>query len=735
MSVQVADLPVELSALAGVFGVHTTYLDVRRRTQTASIETLQAVLCALGVPWDSLSDARRLIDERRRQVARQGIEPVIVAWNGALPALVITVPIENADEKLRCVVRHERGGEEVVAHRQSVVSADSLEVSEFIANTARGSATVTGRRGLSMPGFVTLELSFETTVDYGFHELVVETTAGLLRTCLISAPGKAFEDSSRKPRRWGCFLPLYALRSARDWGSGDFQDLAELRYWVREIGGEMTATLPLLSAYLDDPCDPSPYAPASRLFWNEFYVAPELTPEFADCEPARRLFGSTDFQAAIADLRASDYVDYRGVMSRKRQVLSLLAEHFIAQRPPRFGEYEQFARQRPKLRDYAEFRATYERRREAWQQWPERLRSGELSPDDYDESTARYHCFVQWLASEQLGQLAKDGEGIDLDLPLGVRQDGYDVWRNRHSYAADAAAGAPPDAFFTKGQNWGFAPLHPEGIRTDGYRHVREFLTNHMARASTLRLDHVMSLRRLYWIPQGFAADQGAYVRYPMDELLAVLCLESHRHRTMLVGENLGTVPPEVNEAMTQRGLRKMFVVQYEAGAKSAGPLKEAPESCVASLNTHDMPTFAAWWAADDVADRHDLGLLAKDDVTLEQQGRAELRRRLVDALGRGGWLQTIEQKSADTASPEPAEAGQVIRGLLRYLAASPAEMVLVNLEDLWQETRPQNIPGTHLERPNWRRKTRFTFEEFRDLPEVKDCLREMDRLRSGPTQ
>lgn len=725
MSIPVTNCPIELAALAGLYGVHTTYLDVRHETQTASPETLQAVLCALGVPLDSLSDASSLIGERRTQLAQQAIEPVIVAWNGKAPAIDVSLPAAHSGQELRCRLRSEDGAETAVTARQRVVSADELTDDEFMRRLAQSDGVPPGRRSLAAPGFVTVELAIEREMEPGDHVLTVETPGAVLTTCIISAPDRAFENPDVSPRRWGCFLPLYALHTGRDWGSGDFHDLANLRRWVRGLGGEMTATLPLLAAFLDEPCDPSPYAPASRLFWNEFYVAPEKTPEFGQCEAAQRLFSAADFQASLSDLRAMEYVDYRAVMSRKRQVLSLLAGQFFTHGSSRFPDYEQFAQSRPRLRDYAEFRATCERRRENWQRWPDRMRDGQLSHGDYDEAAAAYHCYVQWIANEQLGQLSSGGEGIDLDLPLGVRLDGYDVWRNRDAYASDAAAGAPPDAFFTKGQNWGFAPLHPDGIRRDRYRHVREFLTHHMERASTLRLDHVMNLRRLYWIPHGFAASEGVYVRYPMDELLAVLCLESHRHRTMLVGENLGTVPPEVNEAMDRRGLRTMFVVQYESGSKTAEPLKQAPESCVASLNTHDMPTFAAWWGGEDIADRHDLGLLTEQDMQVEHDGRAELRQRLADALLRAGWI-----LADDHAQAAPANAGPVIRGLLRYLAASPAEMVLVNLEDLWQETRPQNIPGTHLERPNWRRKTRMPFEEFRELDEVQACLAEIDRLR-----
>jgi 4-alpha-glucanotransferase len=311
------------------------------------------------------------------------------------------------------------------------------------------------------------------------------------------------------------------------------------------------------------------------------------------------------------------------------------------------------------------------------------------------------------------------GVQLYLDLPLGVHPDGYDVWRERNAFCLGAAAGAPPDLFFTKGQNWGFPPLHPEAIRTQGYRYVIAYLRHQLQYAGLLRIDHVMGLHRLFCIPQGIEAKDGVYIRYAADELYAIVNLESHRQQTGIIGENLGTVPSYVNRKMARHHLHRMYVLQYALGPDQQQPLQPVPAETVASLNTHDMPTFAAFWDGLDITDRQDLGLLDQTGADEEQRQRETLKAALKQYLESLGWLQDLTGDGSD-----------VYAACLRYLAASPAQTVLVNLEDIWGETNPQNVPGTAAERPNWRRKSRFGFEQFRDLPLVLDRLQELHHLR-----
>jgi 4-alpha-glucanotransferase len=430
----------------------------------------------------------------------------------------------------------------------------------------------------------------------GYHTLYRNDA----QTLIVAAPMKAYAPRNKT---WGVFTPLYAAHTRRSWGAGDLGDLLQYASWVDHYGGSVVATLPMLAAFDDEP---SPYSPVSRLFWNELYLdvtrLPEFYPEDADL-------------GAIAHLQQTREVDHAGVRREKRRVLQRCAERFVPD-----GEFEQFAG--GEARDYARFRGD-----------------------------TRYHLYVQYRLAQQMRQVANAarrlGAGLYLDFPLGVHPGGYDAHQYAHVFAQGASVGAPPDLVFTSGQNWGFAPFDPDAVRDDHYRYFRKAVRHHVAHAGILRIDHVMGLHRLFWIPEGREAKDGVYVRYRADELYAILTLESQRHTCTVVGEDLGTVPPEVPKTMQRHGIRRMFVVQYE------GKLNDPPAASVASVNTHDMPTFAAWSRDQDV-----------------------------------GSLESV----------------------LMFLAASDAEIVLINLEDLWGETEPQNVPG--VPERSWRHKLRMSLED-----------------------
>jgi 4-alpha-glucanotransferase len=308
-------------------------------------------------------------------------------------------------------------------------------------------------------------------------------------------------------------------------------------------------------------------------------------------------------------------------------------------------------------------------------------------------------------------------------IPLGVHPDSYDVWREREIFVREVAVGNPLDACCTRGQNWAFPPLHPEAIQAQGYRYCIAYLRHQLKHTGLLRLDHVMGLHRLFWMPHGLEARQGAYVHYAAPELYAILNLESHRHQVCLVGENLGTVPAAVHTAMRRYHLWHMYVVQYGLTPASAGALRCVPRHAVASLNTHDMPPFAAYWQGQDIADRLALGLLTPEEEHREQQTRQALLCKLRDFLHHQGLL-------ADPA----AELSAVLSACLAFLSASPAQAVLVNLEDLWLETHPQNVPGTSNERHNWQQKARYSLETVRRMPQILALLRAVNHLRKHAT-
>jgi 4-alpha-glucanotransferase len=683
-----------LHELAESYGIQTSYHDAMGGLRPARPEALAGVLYAMGVPLEGADDVAEALRARRAELAGRLLEPVVVAWDGGPPALDLRFRREDGDS-LGCHVDLEDGGRRAWA-------ADRGALQQVAEGTWR--------------------LALPEALPPGLHRLRLKTGQRSAEATVISAPRRAFGAEPDGLPLWGVFLPLYALQTRASWGAGDLSDLGQLIDWTSGLGGGVVATLPLLAAYLEEPCEPSPYAPASRLFWNELYLDPRACPELDASPAARRIVDSPEFRREVEALRSAPLVDYPRLATLKRRVFEEMAHRFFSRPSERQEELARFVQANPEVETYAAFRAVLDRRGEVWPRWPERLREGTLAPADYDDEDRRYHLWVQWATAEQMRTLALEarrrGPGLYLDLPLGVGGDSYDVWREPALFAREASAGAPPDAFFTKGQDWGFPPIDPERQREQGYAHLVACLRHHLEPAGMLRIDHVMQLHRLFWIPRGMAAADGIYVRYPAEELYALLSLESHRHRATIVGENLGTVPPEVGEAMGRHGVLGMYVVQYELQPGSEGRLRPPPADSAASLNTHDMPAFRAFWRGDDVGDLADLGLFGPAEAEAERERRRALRRGMAALL---------------LARPDPEAPGTaaaVLRELLEWLAASPAQLVLVNLEDLWGETAPQNTPGTYAERANWRRKARLGFEEFSARPEVVEILERIDRLR-----
>ncbi len=676
-----------LKQLASGYGIQTSYIDMEGDQQRASPATLKAVLGLLGVTAGTQKQIREALLELELGRWRQPLPPVTVAWDGKPTRLPLRLPANLDRWQTCCRLRLEDG---------------TCKTLDWDTGT---SAPVEMAR-LDDRTYITRQLLIPA-LPFGYHNLEFEITERRHTALLIAAPAKSYAPPG-KIRDWGIFLPMYAAHSARSWGAGNFHDFEQLARWTAEQGGRVVGTLPLLAVFLGGPVQqPSPYCPVSRLFWNEFYIDPTRAPEFSRCAEARRLVASAGFQKRLARFRAEPLVDYAPQMQTRRNVLELLARDFFRRPSARFSTFQRFLGSRPALVDYAEFRAACEQTGAPWHRWESRMRLGKLQPGDFSQQAKHFHLYAQWLAQEQLEQLLGTCRKADvrlyLDLPLGVHPDGYDLWRQNAAFAFPASAGAPPDPCFTKGQNWGFAPLHPRRIRERRYEYVLDFLRFQMHAAGMLRLDHIMALHRLYWIPPGATPDQGAYVSYPAEELYAILSLESHRHKTILMGENLGTVPPEVNAAMARHRVRQSYVVQYEARPFSARVLRQPPACSVAGLNTHDMPTFQSFWRGQDITDRANIGLIPRSQVT----ARRKERQRLAAALA--GFF--IRKDLLSAAQAEDAAA--VLRACLKWLGASPAEVLLINLEDLWLEGQPQNLPGTTNERPNWRRKARHRVEDL----------------------
>lgn len=665
-----SDAPIR--RLAQEYGLICTYQDGLSRRQVVFPETMVAVLRLLGAHLKNASGAAEALRQRRLSFWSQVLEPVTVVWEGEPVVLSLRLPLKEAQGRLSTQLMPEEGPAR--CHRFDLARLPVVRASEV-----EGVSYAVKR--IKLPG----------RLPWGYHRFALEWKGRLWTSWIFSAPLNVYSPGERADRTWGLFVPAYALHSRRSWGAGDFSDLKRFVRWTAGCGAQVAGFLPFLASFLEDPFDPSPYAPASRLFWNEFFIDPSQVPEFKRSAAARQRWGLPALQNQIDRFRRSSHVDYRKQMALKRQLLEIMARSLWKGGSGRRMQFRRFIKENPPLNDYAQFRAAVEHKRVPWTRWPEPMREGRIQPGDYDEQARRYHMYVQWIASEQVKSLRQTAQAarvkLYLDFPLGVHPFGYDVWRERNSFAVGASAGAPPDLLFRQGQRWGFPPLHPQRLRADGYRYFIAALRHSMAQAPVVRLDHVMGFHRLFWIPKGMSAKEGLYVRYRPEEFYAILSIESRRHKTVLVGEDLGTVPKAVRLEMNRHRVKRTYVLQLEARPHGPRPLPPPPRGSLACLNTHDTQPFAAF--------------LRTQKVTCQA-------------------LEQIFQTSPSN----------LLRACLVYLRRSPAWLVCVSLEDLWGETQSQNVPGKLKRRSYWRRKARYSLEEFSNMPGVLKLLQELRRCR-----
>lgn len=472
-----------------------------------------------------------------------------------------------------------------------------------------------------------------------------------------STPGQPVKTFWRDDvRKLGVFGPLYAVRSGRGGGVGDLEDLARLCEWAGGLGASLVSTLPLLAGRYASPTDGCPYAPVSRSVFSELFL--DLSSMMTDGE-----------RAETERLGHASLIDYEASWTLKRRVLEREAAKADS------SAIEAFLGGDALIAQYVKWRAI----------------------ESSDASAERLYGYAQMLLHQQLSSVRNRAEaagcGLYLDLPVGVVGGGFDVHRQPDLYAKGVAVGAPPDAYFPEGQVWGFPPMIPERVRMSGHAELAEATRRHLRYASTLRLDHVMGLWRLYWIPEGHGADDGVYVRYDADGALDVLADLSHEHKATFIGENLGTVPPEVDAAMIGRKLMGMTAAQYDGGDQAMAPGAAKPE-LLAAANTHDMPTFAGYLAGRDIDLRRALRLLDKSSAKYDARLREAAVERLHETLG-------------------VSDEDELFDALMDRLCDSPAPVVMIALEDLWGESEPQNIPGVSEGYPCWRRQMRVTLEEL----------------------
>ncbi|MYW11036.1 4-alpha-glucanotransferase [Streptomyces sp. SID2563] len=673
-----------LSRLAALHGVATSFSPSAGVTGPVPEATVVGVLGALGVDATTPEAVRDALAAAESAARTRLFPDTLVVWSGEpLPPALTGLPTGT-----ELTVRLEESAEEAEPARMRVPS---------------------GGPDPAGPGS-----AWWVEPPLGVHRLTARAPDREPQDCtLVVAPARVPQPPARTH---GFLVQLYSLLSARSWGMGDLGDLADLASWSgRRLGAGFVQVNPLHAAVPGDPTDPSPYRPSSRRFPDPVHLRVESVPEYGQVpDPvaldALRRKGA-ELREAVLDKGA--LIDRDAVWALKRQALDLVLA--VPLTPGRHAEYCDFlAAQGRALEDHALWCALAEVHGPDWHGWPEELR------DPRSDATTRaraelldrvdHHCRLAWLTATQLADAQRAAReagmpvGVVHDLAVGVHPGGADTWAQQDAFAHGMSVGAPPDAFNARGQDWGLPPWRPDALAASGYAPFRGLLRGLLAHAGALRIDHVMGLFRLWWVPEGHPPTEGTYVAHDAEAMLAVLVLEAHRAGTVVVGEDLGTVEPGVREALARRGVLGTSVLWFERDWAGDGrPL--APErwrrDCLATATTHDLPSTAARLTGDHVTLRHRLGLLTRPlDEELREDG-ADTAEWLA-LLTRLGLLPEGAALPAAGALPG-ADEEAAVQAVHRFLLRTPARMTGIWLPDTVGDRRPQNLPGTWDQYPNWR--------------------------------
>ena len=674
---QPADLTPELVELAAAYGVATEYWDWQGGYVRVPAATIIAVLRALGVPAGTAEQARAALAEHQAERWRRMLPPCVVTQAGHALALQVHVP---RGAPVRVWVELEGGG---LQHdlRQREHWVDPMQVD----------GRLVGEVMFELPGDLPL----------GWHGLHARSGERQQVVPLVVTPQRLALPSTLGDRRvWGFQVQLYATRSRHSWGFGDLADLAELAAWsALELGAGYVLVNPLHAAEPVSPVDPSPYLPTTRRFVNPLYLRVEAIPEFGYLPAEAR----SRIDALAAELRDGNEVDglidRDAVWAAKWAALELVSR--VPRGPGRQAAYDAFlAREGQRLVDFATWCALVEEYGPVWTDWPPPLRDprSPVVAEAGERLAARvdFYCWLQWLADEQLaaaGRVAVEAGmplGVVHDLAVGVHSAGADTWALQDVLARGVSVGAPPDAFNQQGQDWTQPPWRPDRLAETGYAAYRDMLRAVLRHAGGIRVDHVIGLFRLWWIPADAPPSAGTYVRYDHDALIGILALEAHRAGAVVVGEDLGTVEPWVREYLQERGILGTSILWFERDDAGRPRCPEQwRELCLATVTTHDLPPTAGYLAGEHIALRDRLGLLTRP---VEQE-------RALDAAEQVAWRELLVELGL--LRPGAGEQ-EVVEALHRFLTRTPARLLGVALPDAVGDRRTQNQPGTTREYPNW---------------------------------
>ena len=710
-----------LEQTSSQFGVEPGFWDIWGNHRLTSAATRQALLAAMGVASDTPEGLEAALTNRARQEWERLLPPSLVVSQSAPRLLPVSVPADLVGKPANCTIRREDGATVSLQFDLRTPPAES---------TAEWDGRSYVRKQMPLPGDLPL----------GYHDISLRVGTLSAETRYIVTPDRAWvhPNLGRTGRAAGITLSLYGVRSARNWGCGDFRDLQAVVDWVaEELQASFVGLNPLHAIHNRRPFNTSPYLPNCIYYQNFLYLDVEGIPDYTRSRRAQRLRRQKETCAEIESLRAAPLVEYERVAALKLRFLKLLYVQFLREwragslRGQAFRTY--VANEGDLLERFATYCALdeYLHRKDPevwiWTQWPEEYRDPESQATRAFRAkhwrSVMFYQYLQWQIDQQLcraQQWARSRRlsiGLYHDLALATDRFGADLWAHRPFYVPGCRVGSPPDDFAPGGQDWGFPPPHSAHHRENGYRLFAESIRKNSRHGGALRIDHVMRLFRLYWIPENATAAEGAYVRELSDDYLRVLALESVRNHVLLIGEDLGTVVPEIRESLARFGVLSYRLFYFEQNGGEFRHYEQYPRQALVSSTTHDLPTLAGFWTGTDIEARHQAGVLDEEGRQRQHAARAAEKQKMLNLLFDSGLL---PPHMSHSANDYPEMTGELHNAVVGFLAMTPSQLLAINQEDLTKELEQQNLPGTTAEYPNWRRKMRFTVEELRSDPQAR---------------
>lgn len=711
-----------LLQLARRMSIETRYVNATGKRVVIPPDVISSVLATMQCEVAGEAQAEAKLKEIEAAESLRRLPPVLVVREDKQP---IRIPINgtHSDTNLHWRVVLENG---TTALEGTIRTARSTNASSK--NSARKKPV---RR-----------LRLSQRLPLGYHRCEVEDSV----MPLIVTPPRCWLPSAlqKGERIWGLAVQLYLLKSAHNWGIGDFSDLGALIDLAARSGASVIGLNPLHAMFLDAPENASPYSPASRLYLNVLNIDVSAIPEFASSTAAQTLIGTSEFSQELAKVRAATAVDYQSVKKLKWDALRAMFSHFRSngsdERRKAFAKFV-FESGSP-LTPFCVFQAIRMKLANEdfslsdWRAWPDEFRRPDstgverFAAEHADE--IEFLLWTQWIADSQLSNAAKraDSEGMVVglyrDLAVGSDARGAESWVQQDTVIESAHVGVPPDLWNPAGQDWGLPPFDPRKLRERGYQDYIQLIRANMRHAGALRIDHVLGLQHLYWIPRGNKPSQGAYVTYPFDDLAGILALESWRNECLVIGEDLGTVPAGFRERLAEYRILSYRVLYFEREENDGAFIlpEHYPQLSIATVGSHDLPTLRGWWALDDIElrKRHDLYPDLRVAESHKKQ-RAEEKALLLAALRKEGF-----EPSEDANNPSLCLA---VHG---YLARCKAAIAMLQVENLTGEVSQVNLPATNFERPNWRRRLSIPVEQLATNKEIQATFDMMRRERPKPT-